>query len=110
VGDLPDGTTYTFYLRQGVKFHDGADFTAEDVHATFSRIIWPPQGISMPRQPLFSAVSGIKILDSHTIAFQLSEPRPSSFMLGAFASGWDVIVRKKTLEEHALLSSFGDSG
>jgi peptide/nickel transport system substrate-binding protein len=96
----PDGKTYTFHLRQGVKFHDGADFTAEDVHATFSRIIWPPTGISMPRQPLFSAVSEIKILDPHTIAFQLSEPRPKSFMLGAFASGWNVIVRKKTLVDN----------
>jgi ABC-type transport system substrate-binding protein len=96
----PDGKTYTFHLRQGVKFHDGADFTAEDVHATFSRIIWPPKGITMPRQPLFAAVSDIKIIDPHTIAFQLSEPRPSSFMLGAFASGWNVIVRKKTLADN----------
>jgi peptide/nickel transport system substrate-binding protein len=96
----PDGKTYTFYLRKGVKFHDGADFTAEDVQATFARIIWPPKGISMPRQPLFSAVSEIKIIDPHTIAFHLSEPRPSSFMLGAFASGWNVIVRKKTLEDN----------
>jgi peptide/nickel transport system substrate-binding protein len=96
----PDGRTYTFYLRKGVKFHDGADFTAEDVQATFSRIIWPPKGISMPRQPLFSAVSEITIIDPHTIAFHLSEPRPSSFMLGAFASGWNVIVRKKTLEDN----------
>jgi peptide/nickel transport system substrate-binding protein len=96
----PDGKTYTFSLRKGVKFHDGADFTAEDVQATFSRIIWPPKGISIPRQPLFSAVSDIQVLDPHTIAFQLSEPRPSSFMLGAFASGWNVIVRKKTLEDN----------
>src|SRR5919108_1036609 len=96
----PDGTAYTFFLRQGVKFHDGADFTAEDVHATFSRIIWPPKGVSIPRTPLFSAVNEIVIHDPFTIEFRLSEPRPSSFMLGAFASGWNVIVRKKTLEEN----------
>src|SRR5499427_8405626 len=35
----PDGKTYTFFLRQGVKFHDGANFTAEDVKATYSRIV-----------------------------------------------------------------------
>jgi peptide/nickel transport system substrate-binding protein len=96
----PDGRTYTFYLRRGVKFHDGADFTAEDVHATYSRIIWPPKGVSMPRTPLFSTVSEIKIIDPHTIAFHLNEPRPTNFMLGAFASGWNIIVRKKTLEEN----------
>ncbi len=96
----PDGKTYTFFLRKGVKFHDGADFTAEDVKATFSRIIWPPKGVVSPRTPLFSAVSEIRILDPHRIEFRLSEPRPSKFMLGAFASGWNVIVRKKTLEEN----------
>jgi peptide/nickel transport system substrate-binding protein len=96
----PDGKTYTFHLRRGVTFHDGAELTAEDVHATFSRIIWPPQGISMPRQPLFSAVHEIQIVDPYTVAFHLSEPRPSDFMLGAFASGWNVIVRKKTLADH----------
>jgi peptide/nickel transport system substrate-binding protein len=96
----PDGKTYTFFLRQGVKFHDGADFTAEDVKATYSRIIWPPKGISIPRTPLFSAVGDIKVLDPYTLVFQLSEPRPSKFMLGAFASGWNIIVRKKTLEEN----------
>jgi peptide/nickel transport system substrate-binding protein len=96
----PDGKTYTFYLRKGVKFHDGADFTADDVHATFSRIVWPPKGVSIPRTPLFSAVSEIKVIDPHTIAFHLSEARPTAFMLGAFASGWNIIVRKKTLEEN----------
>src|SRR5919205_3174105 len=55
----PDGQTYTFFLRQGVTFHDGADFTAEDVKATYSRITWPPKGVSIPRTPLFSAVSDI---------------------------------------------------
>jgi peptide/nickel transport system substrate-binding protein len=96
----PDSKTYTFYLRPGVKFHDAAEFTAEDVQATFSRIIWPPKGVSMPRTPLFSAVDEVRVLDSHTIAFHLSEPRPTTFMLGAFASGWNIIVRKQTLEDH----------
>jgi peptide/nickel transport system substrate-binding protein len=96
----PDGKTYTFFLRQGVTFHDGAAFTAEDVKATYARIIWPPEGISIPRTPLFASVSAINVRDAHTIEFVLHEPRPASFMLAAFASGWNVIVRKKTLEDN----------
>ena len=42
----PDGKKYTFYLRKGVKFHDGADFTAEDVKATYDRIVRAPRGWS----------------------------------------------------------------
>ncbi len=95
-----DGKTYTFFLRQGVTFHDGGALTAEDVKATYQRIIFPPQGFSSPRTPLFSTVEAIHVRDAHTIAFQLREARPKAFMLGAFASGWNIIVRKKTLEDH----------
>ena len=96
----PDGKTYTFFLRKGVTFHDGADFTAEDVKATYQRIIQPPRGFSSPRTPLFATVSEINVRDAHTIEFKLSEPRPQNFMLGAFASGWNIIVRKQTLEDN----------
>src|SRR5262245_22275578 len=96
----PDGTRYTFHLRRGVQFHDGAELTADDVKATFNRIIRPPKGIVMPRAPLFSAVSDITVLDPLRVAFTLREPRPATFMLAAFASGFNVIVRKKTLDEH----------
>lgn len=96
----PDAKTYTFFLRRGVLFHDGAELTAEDVKATYERIIWPPTGISIPRTPLFAAVRDITIRDRYTVEFTLHEPRPTDFMLGAFASGWNIIVRKKTLEDH----------
>ena len=95
-----DGRKYTFYLRKGVKFHDGGDLTAEDVKATYDRIAHPPKGVVIPRTPLFSAVSEIVVLDPQRIEFRLSEPRPRAFMLGAFASGWNIIVRKKTLDEN----------
>src|ERR1700730_1564717 len=96
----PDGQTYTFHLRQGVQFHDGAELTSEDVKATYDRIANPPTGFSVPRRVLFKAVSEINARDKYTVEFKLSEPRPISFMMSAFASGWNVIVRKRTLEDN----------
>jgi ABC-type transport system substrate-binding protein len=96
----PDGKKYTFYLRKGVKFHDGADFTAEDVKATYERIARPPKGVVIPRTPLFATVGDIVVVDPHKIEFRMTQARPKAYMLGAFASGWNIIVRKKTLEEH----------
>jgi peptide/nickel transport system substrate-binding protein len=95
-----DGKTYTFFLRQGVQFHDGAELTAEDVKATFDRIARPPSGISIPRSILFKAVGEINARDKYTVEFKLSEPRPINFVMSAIASGWNVIVRKKTLEDN----------
>src|SRR5712691_663402 len=95
-----DGKTYTFRLRQGVQFHDGAELTAEDVKATFDRIVKPPTGISIPRSILFRAVSEITAPDKYTVQFKLGEPRPVNFIMSALASGWNVIVRKKTLEDN----------
>ena len=96
----PDGKKYTFHLRKGVKFHDGADFTAADVKATYDRIVRPPKGVVIPRSSLFTAVGEIVVVDPHRIEFRLTEPRPQAFMLGAFASGWNVIVRKKSLDDN----------
>src|SRR5262245_19359363 len=96
----PDGKKYTFHLRKGVKFHDGADFTADDVKATYERICRPPKGVVIPRTPLFATVGDIVVVDPHKIEFRMTEPRPKAYMLGAFASGWNIIVRKKTLEDN----------
>ena len=96
----PDNKKYTFHLRKGVKFHDGADFTAADVKATYDRIVRPPKGIVIPRTPLFSTVGDIVVVDPHKIEFRLTEERPKAYMLGAFASGWNIIVRKKSLDDN----------
>src|SRR5712691_10249760 len=96
-----DGKTYTFHLRKGVEFHDGAELTAENVKATFDRIRKPPEGVSIPRSILFKSVSEITAPDKYTVQFKLAEARPVNFIMSALASGWNVIVRKKTLEDNA---------
>jgi ABC-type transport system substrate-binding protein len=95
-----DSKTYTFFLRKDVQFHDGAELTAQDVKATFDRIAKPPSGISIPRSILFKAVSEINTPDKYTVEFKLSEARPVNFVMSAIASGWNVIVRQKTLEDN----------
>ena len=93
-----DGLTYTFHLRDGVKFHDGAPLTADDVKASFDHIIFPPPGILSPRKSVFDAVQKVGVIDPLTVQFTLSAPR--SFFIAAIASGWNVIYRKNTLEEN----------
>lgn len=72
-----DGLLYTFYLRRGVKFHDGTPFTSKDVIATFKRIISPPAGINSPRMHFFAKVDSITALDDYTVQFHLKSPEPS---------------------------------
>ncbi|MFH1487089.1 MAG: ABC transporter substrate-binding protein, partial [Chloroflexota bacterium] len=56
----PDGTSYTFYLRQGVKWHDGKPFTAEDARFSLERIVRPPKGTRGPRVGVFGSVDKIE--------------------------------------------------
>ncbi len=95
-----DGLVYTFHLRDGVMFHDGAELTSEDVKATFDRIIFPPVGMISPRQSVFLAVEEVRAVDPYTVEFVLTAPR--GFMPAAIANGWNVIERKKTLDDNNL--------
>ncbi|WP_114814723.1 ABC transporter substrate-binding protein [Paraburkholderia kururiensis] len=69
------GDVWTFKLRQNVKFHDGAPFTAKDVVATFDRLADPAAG-SAALSVLKGVLSkgGTKAMDDHTVAFHLDAP------------------------------------
>ena len=59
--ERPDATTYVFKLRQGVKFHNGQDFTAEDVKYTFDRILDPATASRLRAQ--YSGIKAVTVID-----------------------------------------------
>ena len=65
------GKTYTFKIRQGVKFHDGTPLTAADILASWNKIVFPPEGVVSPRQSNFMMVDKIEAPDPSTIVFKL---------------------------------------
>lgn len=69
-----DGVTYTFHLRKGVKFHDGDEFTAEDVIASFDKAKNPdsPSAFSS----FFTGVESYEALDDYTVAVKTKDVYP----------------------------------
>ncbi len=67
-----DTRTYTFQLREGVAWHDGEQFTAEDVKFTIEAIMDPDNGSE--NMPNYEEIQGINILGDYEIAFVLREP------------------------------------
>lgn len=70
-----DGLVYTFYLREGVTFHDGHELTAADVVYTFERNRNPETGV--PHPEYYEPIESITALDDHTVRFTLSQVTPS---------------------------------
>ena len=68
----PNETTYIFRLRQGVKFHNGQAFTADDVKYTFDRILDP--ATASPSATLFSGIKAVSVIDPFTVKFELKAP------------------------------------
>ena len=92
----PDGLTYTFKLRPGIRFHDGSPLTAADVKATYEKIVFPPAGVRSVRRNAYAAVTSIEAPDASTIVFRLKHP--SASLLANLASPWNVIYPKKHLD------------
>jgi peptide/nickel transport system substrate-binding protein len=69
----PDGLSWTFNLRNDVKWSDGRAFTADDVLFTFNDIILKPD-LAATGRGNFSAVSNVEAVNPTTVKFNLSRP------------------------------------
>src|SRR5439155_1602514 len=92
--ESPDGLVYEFKLREGLKFHNGDPFTAEDVKFSFLRY----RGASA--KLLHDRVKSVDILDPYRLRFVLHTPWPDFLVFYATpATGAAWIVPKKYIEK-----------
>jgi peptide/nickel transport system substrate-binding protein len=92
--ESPDGLVYEFKLRQGLRFHNGDPFTAEDVKFSFQRF----RGVSA--KTLHDRVRDVQVVDPHRVRFVLHAPWPDFLTFYASpATGAAWIVPKKYLEQ-----------
>jgi peptide/nickel transport system substrate-binding protein len=95
----PDGLSYTFTLRRGVKFHNGDPVTAEDVKFSFLRYKGASNKLFKER------VAGVDAVDAQTVRFRLKQVWPDFLTFYATpATGAAWIVPRKYVE------SVGDEG
>ena len=91
-----DGRTYTFKIRDGVKFHDGSPLTANDVVASWNKLIFPPEGVTSVRQSHYLMVDKVAVVDPTTVVFRLKFA--TAAFLPALADPFNWIYKKDILE------------
>jgi peptide/nickel transport system substrate-binding protein len=89
------GRTYSFKIRDGVKFHDGSPLTAADVAASWQHIIHPPEGVLSPRESHYVMVDTVEAPDATTVVFRLKFP--TAAFLPALADPYSWIYNKEVL-------------
>lgn len=111
VGDLAeswtvsdDGLTYTFKLKQGMKFASGNPITAEDVAYSFER------AVKLDKSPAFiltqfgltgdNVTEKAKAADEQTFVFTVDQPYAPSFVLNCLTATVASVVDKKLVLEH----------
>src|SRR5580704_15268176 len=83
-----DPVTYVFYLRRGVKFHDGRAFTSADVKFTFDSLL--DGRVKTAKRGSFRLVESIEAPDDFTIVFHLREPY-ASFLFNLTRPGIGIV-------------------
>ena len=101
-----DATMLTLNLREGVTFHDGSEMTAEDVVASFERILDEETGAAARANYL--SIASIDTPDDLTVVFNLSEPDVP--LLAALASVNAAVVPSEIIESGDLNSTAVGTG
>src|SRR5438874_6513502 len=92
------GKTYTFAIRQGVKFHDGSPLSAEDVAASWKKIVFPPEGVISALGAGYAArLDSIEATGPSTVTFRLKQA--TNAFLPALADPFAFIYRKAVLDK-----------
>jgi peptide/nickel transport system substrate-binding protein len=93
-----DGLRWTFTLREGVTFHDGSPFGAEDVVYTFERVLDPDMGSL--GYSLLNTVTDVTAVDDLTVQFDLARPSVDFPILISY-SNVGIVPRGRSSEELA---------
>jgi ABC-type transport system substrate-binding protein len=99
-----DGTTWTVNLRHGVKWHDGVEFTADDVLFTYEKVM--DDELASPNGPFLQDVIGgidnIEKVDDYTVIFHL--PKPFAYFVESILArtGYGMMLPKHVLESVPL--------
>ncbi|POR05396.1 hypothetical protein AU468_01595 [Alkalispirochaeta sphaeroplastigenens] len=92
-----DDRTLEFQLRQGVLFHNGAEFTARDVQYTLETLLDPEAGFAGRSRLAMIDVAGIEVIDDYTIRIPTREPFAAILTYLAHSSA--LIINKAAAEE-----------
>src|SRR5262249_8816144 len=92
-----DGRTYSFTIRDDVKFSDGSRLTATDVAASWNKIVNPPDGLISARRGYYSMVDKIEAPDAKTVVFHLKFA--TAAFLPALADPYAFIYQKALLDK-----------
>jgi peptide/nickel transport system substrate-binding protein len=90
------GRTFAFTIRGDVKFQDGSLMTADDVAASWNKIVNPPEGVISPRRGYYSMINKIDAPDPKTVIFHLKFA--TAAFLPALADPYAFIYKKAILD------------
>lgn len=103
----PEGSTYTFFLREGIKFHDGTELTAEDVKFTVNRALVMQSGVAF----LFTSIKNVDVVDKYTVVFHLKNPDGTllSKLMSLFILNKDLVMANidKEAKEYGDMGDYG---